>query len=51
MLDGFWAAVKRDRSIARANAEGRDSLLRDALLGEDMDDPGLWGSMLLYTTP
>jgi hypothetical protein len=51
MLDGFWAAVKRDRSIARANAEGRDSLLRDALLGEEMDDPGLWGSMLLYTTP
>ena len=51
MLDGFWAAVKRDKPIARANAEGRDSLLRDALLGEDRDNPGLWGSMLLYTTP
>jgi len=51
MLDGFWAAVKRDKPISRANAEGRDSLLRDALLGEDRDNPGLWGSTLLYTTP
>lgn len=51
MLDGFWAAVKRDKPISRANAEGRDSLLRDALLGEDRDNPALWGSMLLYATP
>jgi hypothetical protein len=51
MLDGFWAAVKRDKPISRANAEGRDSLLRDALLGEDRDNPALWGSMILYTTP
>ena len=51
MIDGFWAALKRDRPISRATAEGRDSLMRDALLGEDLDNPGLWGSMLLYTTP
>ncbi len=51
MLDGFWSALKRDRPISRAAAEGRDSLLRDALLGDDLDNPGLWGSVLLYTTP
>jgi len=51
MIDGFWAALKRDRPISRATAEGRDSLMRDALLGEDLDNPGLWGSVLLYTTP
>jgi hypothetical protein len=51
MIDGFWAAVKRDRPTSRATAEGRDSLMRDALLGEDLDNPGLWGSLILYTTP
>lgn len=51
MMDGFWASVKRDRPIARAAAEGRDSLMRDALLGEDLDNPGLWGAFILYATP
>lgn len=51
MLDGFWSALNRDRPVARALAEARDSLMRDALLGEDLDDPSLWGSLVLFTTP
>lgn len=51
MMDGFWAALNRDRPVARAVADARDSLMRDSLLGEDLDDPALWGSLVLYTTP
>lgn len=50
-FDGFFAAVNRDRPPARALGEARQSLQRDALLGVDNDDPGLWGAMLLFSTP
>jgi hypothetical protein len=50
-LDGYFAALNRDRPPARALNEARESLMRDALLGIDNDDPGLWGSMLLLSTP
>ncbi|MEC8422964.1 MAG: CHAT domain-containing protein, partial [Myxococcota bacterium] len=50
-FDGYFAALNRDRPPARALNEARESLMRDALLGVDNDDPGLWGSMLLLSTP
>jgi len=50
-LDGYFAALNRDRPPARALNEARESLMRDALLGVDNDDPGLWGAMLLLSTP
>ena len=50
-FDGYFAALNRDRPPARALNEARESLMRDALLGVDNDDPGLWGSMLLLSNP
>jgi hypothetical protein len=51
MMDGFFQALNRDRPPARAIGEARESLLRDSLSGEDLDDPGLWGSLLLFANP
>ncbi len=50
-FDGYFAAINRDRPAARALGEARESLMRDALMGIDNDDPGLWGSVLLFSAP
>jgi hypothetical protein len=51
LIDGFFGALNRDRPASRALGEAREALLRDSLLGEDLDDPGLWGSMMLFARP
>lgn len=50
-FDGYFSALNRDRPPARALIDARDSLMRDALIGVDLDDPGIWGTALLFSSP
>ncbi len=50
-VDGFYEALNRDRPAARALGDARSALLRDAIMGEEAQDPGIWGSIVLYGVP
>jgi hypothetical protein len=51
IMEGMFGAITRDKPASRALGEGREALMRDALLGADYDDPALWGSVLLFGLP
>ena len=51
LADGFYAALNRDRSTTRALGQGRETLLRDALGGQDYNDPSVWGGLVLFAAP
>ena len=50
-IDGFFEGLNRDRPPARAVGEARQVMLRNTLLDEDLDDPALWGAMILFAHP
>ncbi|MFT5682646.1 MAG: hypothetical protein ACI8RZ_003568, partial [Myxococcota bacterium] len=50
-VDGFFEALNRDRPAARALGDARGALLRDAMMGDEARDPGMWGSIVLYGVP
>ncbi len=50
-LSSIYDSMNQERPPARAVAEGRRTLLKDALMGDDNDDPSLWGGLLLFGKP
>jgi len=51
LYEGFFGAVARDRSPSLSWGEAREALLRDQTLGDQLDNPGLWGALRLYSAP
>jgi hypothetical protein len=50
-LSSMYDSMNQERPPPRALFEGRRALLKDTLLGEDKDDPSLWGGFLLFGRP
>ena len=51
LYEGFFSALMRDRTPVKALGDARDNLLRESPLAEKDDNPGLWGTMVLYGLP
>jgi hypothetical protein len=51
VFEGFYGAVNRDHGAVRAMSDGRQSLVADALSGNEVDDPSIWGSFLVFASP
>jgi hypothetical protein len=50
-LSAVYESMNHERPPPRALFEGRRNLLKDTLLGDDKDDPSLWGGFLLFGRP
>jgi hypothetical protein len=50
-LSNVYDSMNQERPPVRALSEGRQSLFRDSLTGVDLDDPSLWGGLLLFGMP
>jgi len=50
-LSAVYESMNQERPPPRALFEGRRKLLKDMLMGEDKDDPSLWGGFLLFGRP
>jgi hypothetical protein len=50
-LSSMYDSMNQERPPPRALFEGRRALLKDTLMGEDKDDPSLWGGFLLFGRP
>ena len=51
LIDGFFAALNRDRAPWLALGEARISLVSDPMLGKEGTGPSIWGAPLLFTSP
>lgn len=50
-FSAVYESMNQERPPPRAMFEGRRTLLKDTLMGEDKDDPSLWGGFLLFGRP
>ena len=51
LMEGYFSALLRDRTPVKALSDARDNLLRDADSEARIDNPGLWGTLIVYGLP
>ena len=50
-IGNIYDSMNQERPPVRAMSEGRNRLFSDSLTGVDLDDPALWGGLILFGKP